>query len=409
MALSLTGAARRLTATDVLTGMNVYRALRFAVPALMMPLVAIASPAASAQAAAPPFAAAQLSCAQKISAVASGVIYGAGYCGGGTTLLVRAPGGAWRGLGVAWPNEHPEAVADDGATTFVVVSCTQSDKGCGFVDPLGKNFAIGKIPHGGRASALTQLGGTEFSGDVASVLASGGKWWAVWGSSVLDRDNPGSGRQVLAYRKTYGGAAHGEIIVPRDPSGARTFSRQPSLALTGAGALLAFVTKVDRADARPTLQVATVGADGRFTPSAYGPAAGASGESPDVAFSGGRTVIAWARSGRPTVALSQNGITQRVDLPYRGTVELGGLSVAASGGVVTVTTSQYFAYQGGNTIRVYAQSVDASGTLLATTELTAPAGRRDPHVFAGVTDSTAAHGLATVAFWDGTRQRSAAQ
>lgn len=307
------------------------------------------------------------------------------------------------------PNQHPEAVADDGTTTFVVMSCTQMDAGCGFADPLGKNFSIGKVPHGGHPSALTQLGRSESSGDAATVAASGGRWWAAWQSTIQDRDRPGSGSQVIAYRKTFGGARQGEVTVPRDPSGTRTFSRQPALVLTGSGAVLAFVTQVDQPGALSTLQLATAGADGRFTTSPYAPATGASAESPDVAFSGGRAFVAWSRNGRPALAFSQNGSTRRIDLPYRGTVEYGGVSVAASGGLVTVTTTERFSYQGGDTTRVYARALDATGTLQGTTELTAPAGRRDPHVQGGVSDSTAARGRATVAFYDGTRQATASQ
>jgi hypothetical protein len=73
-----------------------------------------------------------------------------------------------------------------------------------------------------------------------------------------------------------------------------------------------------------------------------------------------------------------------------------------------VTTAETFRYQGAQTTRVYARSLDATGRLLSTTELTAPAGRASPYVTGQVDGSTAARGLATVAFFDG-RHKTATQ
>ncbi len=58
-------------------------------------LAAVATlPATPANAAS--FAPAQATCAQLVSAVADGTVYGAGDCGGGVSVLVRRPGSAWR-------------------------------------------------------------------------------------------------------------------------------------------------------------------------------------------------------------------------------------------------------------------------------------------------------------------------
>lgn len=380
-----------------------------AVAAALFSLALPLSLATPAQAAAPPFGAPQPSCAQKVSAVASGTVYGAGYCGGGVTILSRVPGGAWRSAGVAWPNKSPEAVADDGTTTFVVMSCSNFAQGCTTGDPLGKGFFIGKVAHGGRPSALTTLGSTSSSGDAATVAARSGTWWAAWSATDPDRDQAGTGSGVINYRKTFGGAGSGQLTAPADPGGARTFAREPSLVLTDSGAQMVFISQTNSSGATPALQLATAGADGKFTTSAYEPAAGASAESPDIAYSGGRTFIGWSRNGHPALAFAQNGTMRRNDLPYRGTITYAGLSVAASGGLVTVTTTEMFAYQNGTTSRVYARAIDTTGTVQATTELSAAAGRQDPYVRAGVTDSTAARGRATVAFWDGTRQATASQ
>lgn len=366
------------------------------------------SVAAPAQAATAPFSTPLPGCAQKVSGVANGTVYAAGFCGGGVTVLSRASGGTWRSSGLAWPHKHPDAVADDGMTTFVVMECGDTDAGCPAVS-RGQTFFIGKVPHGGRPSALTTLGSPEAGGDTATVAARNGQWWAAWSSTVPDYGQTGSGSGVIQYRKTFGGAGSGQLTGPADPSGAHTFAREPSLVLTDTGAEMVFVSQPNASGSTPTLQVATAGADGTFTTTPYGPAAGASVESPDIAYSGGRAFIGWSFDGRPALAFGQNGTDKRIEMPYRGTVTYGGLAVAASGGLVTLTTSETFDYQNGVTSRVYARALDATGTLQRTTELSAPAGRRDPHVRAGVTDSTAARGRATIGFWDGSQQESVSQ
>jgi hypothetical protein len=363
-------------------------------------------PAAPAGAAS--FAPAQATCAQHVSAVADGTVYGAGDCAGGVSIFVRRPGTAWRSLGLGWPDKQVEAVAADETATFVVMSCTMEQSGWQGADPLGKSFFIGKVPHGGRPSALTELGSTE-SGDTASVAARGGRWWAAWTSTIRDRDAEGSGSQHVMYRKTFGGVGSGQVPVPRDASGARTFSNEPSIALTGSGAVIAFVSQVEESTGPPTLQLATAGADGAFTTTAYAPAADGPAAAPDVTVSGGRTFVAWSRAGRPALAFARDGSTSRIDLPVRGKVTVAGPTVAASGGRVTVSTAETFSYQGGTTTRVYARSLDAQGALRSTTELTAAAGRQDPHVRGELTDSTAGRGTATVAYAAGPRRWTASQ
>lgn len=351
----------------------------------------------------------QPTCAQRVAADSDGTLYGAGSCGGSEVrYTVRRPGEAWRDTGLGWPDKRVEAVAADETATFVVVSCTSEQPGCAAADPLGKDWYVGKVPHGGRPSALTSLGGTEFGNDGAAIAARGGKWWAVVGSTVKDRDVPGSGSQTLTYRKTFGGAGRGTVPVPVDPRG-RTLASQPSIALTGDGAALVFVTQVDTPESEPALQLASAGPDGRFTTSQYGPAAGAPAAAPDVTVSGGRTYVAWARAGRLAVGLGQGASARRVDLPTRGAV--GQVSVAASGGRLAVSSAETFAFQGRRTSRVYARLLDGAGAVRSTSELTATSARRDPHVQAGLTDSTAARGRVTVAFGEdiaGTRRSSTA-
>lgn len=376
-------------------------------------LLAAASAAAAvlpaAPAAAASFAAAQPTCAQKISAVADGTVYGAGDCGGGVSVLVRSPGGAWRNIGVAWPNKRVEAVAADEVATFIVMSCTSADRGCQTADPLGEEFFIGKVLHGGRPSALTPLGGTELSGDLATVAARGGRWWAAFTQTIRDRDVEGSGSRKIIFRKTFGGAGRGEVTAPQDASGTRVYTYDPAITLTGTGALLAFLTQTAGSGEPAALNTGTAGPDGIFRSEPFAPAAGAPAAAPDVAFSGGRTFLAWSRDGRPALAFERDGSMSRIDLPFRGTVTFAGPTVAASGGRVTVTTAERFPYRGKHTTRVYARALDAHGTLRSTTELTAAAGRQDPYVEGGLSDSTAARGRATVAYSVGSTRLSASQ
>ena len=366
-------------------------------------LLTVASPASAGTG----FGPAEAACVERVAAVANGTVYGAGQCNGGVSVYVRMPGAGWRSLGLAWPHKRVEAVAADSAATYVLMSCTRwdGDRDCEIADPLGHEYFIAKLPHGGRPSAVRHLGGTEGGNTDGTLVARDGQWWAAFTSTIRDRDMEGSGRSAITWVKTYGGAGRGEIAMPPD-AGNRTFADSPSLALTTEGVALAVSSRVDRPGETGKLQLATAGPDGRFTVTPYAAGDPAAAAAPAVTSSGGRLLIAWSRNGRPALAFGAQG--SRIDLPYRGTVAWRGISVAASGGVVTVTSAERFAYAGAETTRVYARSLDARGRLLATTELTAPAGRANPHLEGQVDGSTAAQGRATVAFYDG-RYKTATQ
>ena len=370
-------------------------------------LAALLLSAAPAAAAPPRYGPLQPACVEVLGALGDGTVYGAGDCGGRITVLQRRPGGSWQPFMAAWRDRQVEAVAVDNTGVFVVVSCSSMAAECGAPAPQGKQFSIGKVPFRGGPTPLTQLGGSE-SGDTATVSARDGRWWAAWTDTLRDYDEPGSGSQTIRWRKTFGGPGSGTLSVPAPPEPSmRVFSSDPNLVLTQTGAAVAFVTYADRPNAEPALQLATAGSDGRFETSPYEPAAGAAATAPDLAFSGGRLFVAWARNGRPALGFERDGRHMRTDLPFRGAV--WDVAVAASGGLATVATSEEFAYAGGRTTRVYARSFDTAARLQATTELTAAAGREDPHVRAALHDATAARGRATVAFTAGSRTGTASQ
>ncbi len=363
--------------------------------ALAVLLLSAAPAGASAPAYAPPVAA----CVTAVSGAPDATVWGAGTCGGRVTLSSHRPSGSWRVVRTAFrAGLAVEAVAADSTGVFVVVSCTSQDDPCNVGDPLGKRFLIGKVPYAGAPTPLTDLGSSE-AGDSATVAARDGRWWAAFTQTLRDFDRPGSGSRTVLWRKTFGGAATGTVPVPADPSGREVLAFDPSIALTAVGAVLTLRTSVegDEPEARQ-LQLATASADGRFTTAPLGPAQGATAEAADVAWSGGRTFVAWSRGGRPALAFERDGRLVRTDLPYRGRVVSDGLSVAASGSLVSVVTTEAFAYREGRTSRTYARSFDATGTLQQTVELTAAAGSTRPYLQSQVTDGTAARGRATVSF-----------
>jgi hypothetical protein len=353
------------------------------------------------------FGPAEVACIERVAAVADGTVYGAGRCNGGVAVYVRRPGQPWRSSGILWPHKRVEAVAADQVATYVLMSCTpgEGDHDCDIADPLGHEFFIAKLPHGGRPSAVRHLGGTEGGNTDGTLIARDGQWWAAYTSAIRDRDVEGSGRAVISWTKTYGGAGRGEIALPAD-AGARTFADVPSLAFTSSGVAIAFHSLVDRPGEKERLQLATAGMEGRFTVTPYSPTDPAAAPYSALTSSNGQLVLAWSRDGRPALAIGVHA--PRIDLPSRGTIAYRGISVAASGGLVTVTTAETFLYQRGQTTRVYARILDAAGRLLSTTELTAPAGRANPYLQGRVNGSTAARGLASVAFFDG-RDKTATQ
>jgi hypothetical protein len=139
-----------------------------------------------ASAAAPSFGTPVAVCAQRLAALPSGRVYGAGDCGSGPRLLVSDSGRPWRTAAALWAGYRVESLAVDGTAPFVVVSCDRREPPCkAGSGPRGRGFFIGKVPHGGSRSALTRLGSSQLD-DSADVVATGGHWFAAWTQSVLD-------------------------------------------------------------------------------------------------------------------------------------------------------------------------------------------------------------------------------
>ncbi|MFN2626772.1 MAG: hypothetical protein ABR520_11900 [Mycobacteriales bacterium] len=319
----------------------------------------------------------------KIAPLASGALWGASSCGAGIRIVSRAPGGAWRST-PAWSGDYGvAAVADDGATTFVVLRSPED------YDPAGTTLYVGKVPHGGRPSALTQLVGIGDTTEEASIVARDGRWWAFYSLTRSGRfpDDNEQGSATLHWRKTMGGAAEGSF-----PSDVR-YVDTPSAALTASGVVLTFQRQYDVVGPR-TLFLATATPDGVFQETNLGPVDYY--RSSDVAHAGGRTFVAWTRNHAPVLRYETADGPRVFELPHRG--DVGAILVAASGGHVFVATEETFSYQGGQTTRVYVRDVSSTGAVSAT-EVSAAAGRTNPHVRWVLDDLTAARGRATALVW----------
>lgn len=360
-------------------------------PSLLLVLALVAAVsggvAPSASAASP-----QAVCVTSLSANASGAVYGAGSCSeDGVTVYRRsASGGAFVAVGTHWRGYRAVDVADDGRATFVLMICHEVADPCGS-DPLTGRYAVAKLPHGGRPSAITRLG--EAGGD-GSIAAKDGKWVVAYvdAQAVREPDDRAFSRVVVRGTVDAGVRA---VISPRDPEASpEPTVAQPAVAITEQGVTVAFLDQQPGVPA--VLRTATVDRTDRVLVADFAPAAGAPADTPAIAVSGSRTFLAWSRAGR--LALAFDGA--RRDLPTRGTVTQ--VALAASGGRVLLLDSEQFAYAGGSTTRVYLRQVTLDGAV-AQTELSAAAGRRDPTVRASLNDVTAARGRPTTSFSDGTR------
>ncbi len=366
-------------------------------------LTAVAPAATSASAATPSYGPVVTACVEKVSALPSGRVYGAGDCGRGARLLVRDPGGAWRSAATLWPGYRVEALAADATASFVVVSCDRLEPPCEAGGPSGAGYLIGKVPHGGTRSALTRLGASETTGP-ADVVAKDGRWFAAWTQTFPDRDRPGSGSQEAHWATTMGGTRRGTFPPATDEAPGRVFTNQPSLALAPSGVRAAY-TSYRPDDASPTsrLLLDDVTTSGAGVPTPYRPAAGADVSFVRLVVSGGTTLLGWAAAGRPFVGVGGRAVA----LPFRGAPDA--LTLAASGGRLFLTTGECFGQpRTGTTNHVYARVLDSTGRLLSSTDV---AGVPVPSCPASVgvpTGATAARGVGTVALGLSSSQRRVA-
>ncbi len=349
------------------------------VPLAVLPLL-LAAPASAAT-----FGpATSVPCVERVSAVSTGTVFAAGSCAGRVQVSRREPGGAFRPVGSWAGDARVVDVAADGAATFVLLARAAAGQ--------GEDLLIGKLPHGGRPSALTTLGSSEASVE-ASVTASGGRWAAAWVETVRELDQPGSGSSTLKTRGTLLAAGTQVFNEPRavSPSVAYGPDKDCGTGAYVAGrpvpscAVLVFTASLDE-----PLRI-THALPGKRFGSTGGIASngGAAAALPTVVLSGGTEVFAWSREQRPVLQLGRDGT--RRDLPSRGSVT--GLGLDASSGSAFVVTSELFTSGGSQTQRVYARDVTAAA-VRSVTEL--PLGPHAADAIVRLSGVTAARGRATV-------------
>jgi hypothetical protein len=322
-----------------------------------------------------------------LTANADGSVWGAGHVAGRLVLLHRSPRGAWSRRALPYTG-WPLAVADDGATTFLVFTTWSPDG-------RSTDLRIARVPHGG-APVPSRLLDTASSIGPARVIVRDGRWWAAWNSETRMPPEPffpeGYWLARLRQARTVAPAfARREIA--SGPPGPST-PELVSLAWRGDRALLATTH-----ESPGSVFLSTADAGGTFR--------GASDAVlvdvgwPAVTVSGGRTFIAFVQDPgrRHALVLAQDhgdlDFRTRRTVPTRAPVESVG--VAASGGRVYVAHDECFraASTGRDTCRGYVAEAGMSG-LFRTTDVTAPLAVGNPGVRATVSALTAARGRATV-------------
>ncbi|MCU1591547.1 MAG: hypothetical protein JWP11_2803 [Frankiales bacterium] len=278
----------------------------------------------------------------RAAAAADGTVWASSSCGVESAITpdILRTGASWTRRGDR-ASGRVVSVADDGRYTFTLRSYH------------GTELQLTKIQHdaGYFGYAGLSRGSGSFTG---TVVARDGRYWAVWSERTCAADGSDCRQRLFQQRSL--GAAPAKTALLADPNGSED---QPSLVLRGDGVVLAFVRTVS---GRRTLRLAVAGLDGAWSEAGIALADGADVALPDLAVSGGRTLLAWSRNGRPALAIDNSWLQfgTRQDLPYRAPVSR--LAVAASGGRAFVASSACFLYAGASTCRVY----------LAETRLNAP-------------------------------------
>lgn len=285
--------------------------LRLAVSTFLLGTALQALPAAAPASAATD----QPGCFARLSAAPNGDVYAAGSCSGDVVTVSRraASAASFRAVATAWKGFAVRDVADDGASTFVLLHCDGIGGTCRAADPLVGRFAVAKLPHGGRPSAVTLLGDGQGDG---SLAAADGRWVAAYAAAEFRREESERAYSRIEVRGTAVGGARATIL-PRQPEATpEPFVSQPAVVLRPDGAYVVYVDSRRESDPAPELRTASVTRAGRVTTAAFAPAAGAAADTPAVAASGGHTFVGWSRASRP--ALAVDGV--RHDLPSRGQV-----------------------------------------------------------------------------------------
>ena len=321
----------------------------------------------------------------KTVSTADGSVWGLTSCRlGRLHLLHRSPAGTWSSRALPFSG-RPEAVADDGRTTFFLFSPGYQPNG-------GNRLWIAKVPHGGTPSAATSLlaSGSEEAAH-ASLVASAGTWWAVWDTVGYGDSRQTYGTSLMQARSMV------PAFAPRRIDLGSAFDLRPHLALRGAGAVLA-ATRGGGSDGRagqaPVFALADANGSWVQRDLGVGPFS-TDAVAEDLTVAGSRTLLAIRDGSSLRLAMDDGQLqfTSR-NAPTRATPRA--VALAASGGRAFLAHSACFTSSAGaNTCRAYVAEAGVTGPLL-TTEVSAPFGRADPGTQVELDDISASRGRATV-------------
>jgi hypothetical protein len=233
----------------------------------------------------------------------------------------------FEGTGATWTQETTPyhgwvmGVAWDTTGTYLLYLDTRPGQGVRITKRLTNGtYTPGRLLSPNWASALDTQG---------DVVATGGRWWAVW--TEFAGTNPPQLDLFQAY--TIGGTIHGRQRITTHP----LWDSSPKLALTPGSSFplnLVWVRgNTEGESATPTdLRRALGNAGGTWSSSTLA-TAGVNNFWPDIAVVGTTTYLTWIRDGRAMFADNQSGgfVSHRFNTPV---IEHGPSHVAVSSGVV---------------------------------------------------------------------------
>jgi hypothetical protein len=316
---------------------------RAALPLIAATTVAVAALPAQAASLGPPQTIRPCAGDTRAAASTDGTVWASSSCGRESAITpdILRPGAAWTRRADR-SSGRVLAVTDDGRFTYTVRSYH------------GTELQLSKTQHDAGYFGIAGLsrGASSYA---ASVVARGGRYWAVWSERVCATDGSDCRQRLFEQRSL--GAAPAKKALLVDASGSEA---EPALALRGDSVVLVFVRTVQGVR---TLRMATAGMDGVWTERELAVASGADAGLPDVTVSGGRTLVAWSRAGRPALAIDDGRLefATRRDLPYRAPVNR--VAVAASGGRAFVGSAACFPYGASSTCRVYLAEAGLTGAV----------------------------------------------
>jgi hypothetical protein len=266
--------------------------------------------------------------------------YVRGTCGDSSAWYFQGTAGRWTQTRSPYQGDVL-AVADDGTSTWIL-----------YLD--GRSYdrvLLGRRLHTGRwffPPVLSRLVGSAVGSGVqgASLVASGGRWWAVWAQALPDPQSS-SPATTLFQAKTLGGTQSAHRIT--SVTSAYPESR-PALALTRdahgrpTGAVLAWARDVGSHAAfveNDELWCGRAGLGGRWTTSTWlsvPAAAHPYALTPALARVGGTTWMAWARQSMDVEAPVDSRVLVTSDPAHAGSARP--FATGGSNVVVAATTTR---------------------------------------------------------------------